>query len=128
MADSYFFDKRVIKRNTIKYVIIFIIILPIFLGLNILLSGLTASWVMILIDIIIGFFLIIGLGYLYDKVNYKRMAKREQKIKEFRKRQRLEANLNEDEIEIMEEDSSKNKSTPSKPQAKKKRKRRIRNK
>lgn len=121
MAESYFFDKRVIKRNAIKYLIIFIIILPVFIGLNILLNGLTASWVMILIDVIVGFFLIIGLGYVYDIINNKRIAKKEQRIKEFKKRQRL-ANLEvEEEKEVFEEPTAK-------PQPKKKRKRRNRNK
>ena len=125
MADSYFFDKRVIKRNTIKYSIIFVIILPIFVGLNFLLNGLTASWVAILIDVIVGFFLIIGLGFIYDKIYNKRMEKREQKIKEFRKRQRLEASLDSEEIEIEEEPKAK---ANSNSQVKKKRKRRNRNK
>ena len=122
MAESYFFDKRVLKKNAIKYLIIFIIILPIFIGLNILLNGLTASWVIILIDVMVGAFLLIGLGYVYDIINNKRIAKKEQRIKEFKKRQRL-ANLEvEDEkIEIQEE------KTP-KTQPKKKRKRRNRNK
>ena len=122
MAESYFFEKRVLKKNAIKYLIIFIIILPIFIGLNILLNGLTASWVIILIDVMVGAFLLIGLGYVYDIINNKRIAKKEQRIKEFKKRQRL-ANLEvEDEkIEIQEE------KTP-KTQPKKKRKRRNRNK
>ena len=63
-----------------------------------------------------------NLWYVYDIINNKRIAKKEQRIKEFKKRQRL-ANLEvEDEkIEIQEEQTPKT-------QPKKKRKRRNRNK
>lgn len=122
MADSYFFDKRVLKKGLIKYFIIFILILPIFIGLNVLLDGLTADWVIILIDIIVGVLLIFSLGFLYDKINNKRIARKEEKIKEFRKRQKLEASIAENEnesVEIKEERV---------PKKKNKRKRRNKNK
>lgn len=90
MADTYIFDKRIVKKKLIKFLIELVIIFPILIAVNYILAGLTADWVMILIDVLLGLLLIWGVGTIYDKIAIKRAQKKLDKLEALKKREKDE--------------------------------------
>lgn len=78
MQDRYIFDKRNIKSGFKKYGIMFLICLPILVGVNFLLKDLSTGWV-IFIDVVLALGVIIVLDLIVGKIEEKKEEKRKAK-------------------------------------------------
>ena len=120
MANSYFLDKRVLKRGFIKVLIEFAIIFPLLVLFNYLIGNSLKGWLVVFIDVVIALVLYIAIGVLYNKIYDNLKEKKERRIKEFRERQKQEEKNQNSEINEQIVKPAKVKSV------KKKRKRRVR--
>lgn len=97
--DRYFFDKRVIKKNLIKYGIIFLIALPILIGINVGVKSLS-FWGGVFIDVAVLLVIIVVCNIVFDKIQANKERKEQEELQKQKK------------IERARRRAKKNKSTP----------------
>ncbi len=77
--DRYFFDKRVIKKGLIKYGIMFLIALPILIGVNVALKSLS-FWACVFIDVAILICVVLAGSWISNAIQKSRENKKQQEI------------------------------------------------
>lgn len=90
--NEYFFDKRNIKKGIKKYGLIFLCLMPILIGLNILIQKLGTAWI-IIIDVVLAFSVVIVVNLIIQKVQDKKLQLLENELKRQKQLEQSKRNI-----------------------------------